>query len=325
MVRSRGDSYLCVSATAAIAFCAVTRVFAQWPSGQAPGMPPRILAIQSYHPGYAWGDRILHGLQAALESRPVDLSVEYLDSQRNAGPEYEAALEALLEVKYGHDPAPAVVVACDDPALDFVLLHREKLLKGAPVVFCGVNRYDEAKLAGRPDVTGVVESADFRGTIQLALRLGPDVRRVFAIGSGTSPTRLANLARLRELKDEFGDQLDLDTLANVTSRDVSGLLADLPSHSALLIYYHLADELGHSLPFAESMRLVNAHARGPVYTCWDFAVEEGAFGGRVVSGFEQGRAAGALALRVLGGEPADRIPVMRESPNVYMFNYYAEQ
>jgi signal transduction histidine kinase len=41
----------------------------------------------------------------------------------------------------------------------------------------------------------------------------------------------------------------------------------------------------------------------------------------MVSGTDQGRVAGELALRILQGEPVDSIPVVMESPNRYLFDY----
>jgi PAS domain S-box-containing protein len=41
----------------------------------------------------------------------------------------------------------------------------------------------------------------------------------------------------------------------------------------------------------------------------------------LISGFHQGKSAAQLALRILGGESVASIPVVRESPNSYMFDY----
>ena len=67
--------------------------------------------------------------------------------------------------------------------------------------------------------------------------------------------------------------------------------------------------------------LVTKNCDVPVYTAWDMFVGHGVIGGIVTSGRSQGEHAALLALRVLGGESMDSIPVITESPNVPMFDY----
>ena len=61
-----------------------------------------------------------------------------------------------------------------------------------------------------------------------------------------------------------------------------------------------------------------------MYGAWDFNLGLGIVGGKLISGFYQGESAGKMALRVLNGEDASSIPVVRFSadrPNRYMFDY----
>ena len=74
-----------------------------------------------------------------------------------------------------------LVVAVDDRALDFLVEHRDAVFPGKPVVFCGVNYFDEERRKGRPLVTGVSEDADLGASLDTALLTPPgyppDLRR----------------------------------------------------------------------------------------------------------------------------------------------------
>ena len=54
-----------------------------------------------------------------------------------------------------------LIMASDDFAYNFILDNQDRLLPGVPVVFCGVNDFRPERLAGRRNVTGLVENVDF--------------------------------------------------------------------------------------------------------------------------------------------------------------------
>ena len=88
-----------------------------------PPAPRTVLLIHSYNVGYEWTDELTRGVRAGLEGHgaPIDLSVEFLDARRR-GDELFPQMRALIEARYS-EKKPAVIVACDDPALQFLLDH----------------------------------------------------------------------------------------------------------------------------------------------------------------------------------------------------------
>ncbi|MBW2557900.1 MAG: PAS domain S-box protein [Deltaproteobacteria bacterium] len=127
-------------------------------SGQAT-VPQEILILNSYHPGYAWSDDeqagIIDVFRAKDENRlPV---IEYLDLKHLPDGRHLAELKQLFRIKYQSRKFP-VVIAMDDPALEFAIDNQEKLFGNAPIVFCGINHYTPAMLKGRSEVTGIVEA-----------------------------------------------------------------------------------------------------------------------------------------------------------------------
>jgi PAS domain S-box-containing protein len=62
-------------------------------------------------------------------------------------------------------------------------------------------------------------------------------------------------------------------------------------------------------------------AQVPMYGVWDFYLGKGIIGGMLTTGFDQGRVAAEMALRIMDGEEVSSIPVVKESPNRYMFDF----
>ena len=123
--------------------------------------------------------------------------VEYMDTKRFYEERHVQQLPEVYRRKYA-DHRIDLVVAVDDRALDFLVEHRDEVFPGTPVVFCGVNYFDEGRRKGRPLVTGVSEDADLGGSLETALLLHPGIRRIFVVNDDTE-TGLLVRARLAQI------------------------------------------------------------------------------------------------------------------------------
>jgi hypothetical protein len=69
---------------------------------------PRVVILDSYHPGYTWSDEELAGVLASLHQGypEIEPSIEYLDTKRFPGPDHLERMRAYLAGKYrpGHHP-----------------------------------------------------------------------------------------------------------------------------------------------------------------------------------------------------------------------------
>ncbi|MFW6180166.1 MAG: PAS domain S-box protein [Spirochaetota bacterium] len=290
------------------------------PSLPAAGRAPsRVLLVNSYHPGYAWSDRIKQGIQEVFRSsgREIDLHFEYLDTKRHDPEALFPHLELLLARKYAEMP-PDLVMVSDDNALQFIMDRRD-LFPGVPVVFCGINDQELRLARGGGNITGVIETPDIRGTLLLALRLHPDTGTVYVVYDGVTSSR-AVVRQLREMTPEFESRVRFEFLAGLTAAQLGDAVAALPPGGIVYLVSFFRDGDGAYVS-EQRCRELMARAAVPVYTSWDFYVGGGVLGGVTVSGYEQGRVAAGLGLRVLGGEPAGSIPMVMHSPNVPMFNY----
>ncbi|MGE5676748.1 MAG: ATP-binding protein, partial [Pseudomonadota bacterium] len=94
-----------------------------------------------------------------------------------------------------------------------------------------------------------------------------------------------------------------------------------PAESAILLTTYYSDYYGKVIGFEEICRRVSEVSKAPVFHLYDFGIGNGAVGGSLLSGRNDGRSAGAMAVRVLKGEDISRIPVETMQKNRYVFDY----
>ena len=294
---------------------------------------PRVLILNSYHPGYGWSDGELRGVMSALHRElPTFLPlIEYLDARRFPLAEREPVLVRSLEQKLGGQNLD-LVITLDDPALLFAFRNRKMFGPDVPIVFGGVNNYTPATLLGQTNVTGVAESTDVAGTLDLALRLQPDTREVVVIYDqnesalesrrvleGVIP-RYAPRLRFRFLTDWTGAEL-LDSVAQLKPGTMALVLSVTRDAQGRM----LADDTHFWIALKERCTVPIYMVSQPRRAFFGDAGSEAdtwlGVGGSLLSSDLHGEAIGAIALRVLGGERASHIPVLTKSPTLLAVDY----
>jgi sigma-B regulation protein RsbU (phosphoserine phosphatase) len=212
-----------------------------------------------------------------------------------------------------------VVIAADNDAFDFVRKHHEELFTDTPVVFCGINNFNDAMIAGYNHFTGIVEETDLTSTIELSLKLHPNTEQIVVINDRTT-TGVAMKNELLEVAPYFRDSVKFVFLEDLTMSELQERIRALSPKSVILLTVFNYDRSGQFFTYEESIERIYPHASVPIYSIWDFYLGQGIVGGMLTSGFQQGKAAGELTLRILRGEDAGQIPVIRRSPNHFMFD-----
>jgi PAS domain S-box-containing protein len=285
------------------------------------GAHKNILVLASYHRGYGWSDNMLRGVFDVLgQPDKYELYVEYMDTKRVDDEGYLRQLADLYQHKYRARPLD-LVLSCDDHALDFAVHNRERLFKDVPLVFCGINDFFPSRIAGQSQITGVVEANDFHGALELILRLHPKTRQIVFL-HGFSKTGLAYRNHVKRLVPQFADRVQIEFLNDIRFADLPKALKALPKENCVLLFGAFTqDSMGRFLPYKAVRDLVVCNSNLPVYSLFEDFVGGGVIGGRVLSGYDQGRAAAQIAQRVLSGEPIASIPIQQNVPNHNVFDY----
>lgn len=278
-----------------------------------------ILYLNSYHDGYSWSDDILEGLRTALKSQHnVELQVEYMDFKKYELELLSSQLGELYAKKFRNKRFDVVVVS-DNNAFDFYLTHAETLFPGIPAVFCGINDYTPARIAGR-QMTGVVENFDVAETIALALKLHPQKRRLVIIGD-ESVTGVAIRNQILEATPRFKGRLAVDYWSRFDIEELRRRVRNAPDDTFFFFIPFYQRIQGRFYSAEDVLSIAAKNTNSPIYSSWEFLLGHGIVGGKLLSGQEHGRKAAGLALRILRGEPVEDIPVEHETSSVFMFDY----
>ena len=283
---------------------------------------PRIMVLHSYHAGFSWSDNLTRGITSVIEREApeVEILIEYMDVKRIRTREYLRSLGEFYRQKYENQKID-VVISADDHALNFLLDEGRDLFPGAPIVFCAVNGYDPAKHKGNGrSVTGVVESIDIRGTLELILKLHPDVKEIAYITDGSLTGRALKSSAENVFKD-YESRLRFKYIEHHSMDQLRREVSALKTGTVVFVFIFSRDRLGRIWSNEYNLERMASQCAVPIYSMWEFYLGHGIVGGLLTRGMAHGEKAAQMALAVLRGKDAAAIPVVLTSPNQYMFDF----
>ncbi len=260
----------------------------------------RILILHSYHPGLSWTRSIVRGIESTFESAKEDgyhfkIDIEYMDTKRFVGKSFYRALYNTYKIK-AKKIKYDVIISADDNALNFLLKYRNELFGEVPVVFCGVNFYTESLLKGHKMYTGVVEAFDVKATLDIALKLHPETKEFVFIGDNSTSAISNRKAVLRVAQEYEKKGIQFNFLNDAEIMRYARDLGNLKKGSIIVAMLFNRDSDGKFYTYEESFALYSRYAKVPIYTFWEFYMNQGALGGKIISGVSQGEEAAKRAL-----------------------------
>jgi len=243
----------------------------------------------------------------------LDYYSEYIDLNRLDDEKYQSALRNYLRARY-FDDAVDLVIASGPSVVDF--LNRDpSLLQNVPLVFTsrpGTSR--------GPHATGIVSVIDLKSTIAAALTLQPSTKHIFVVsGVGSFDKLYADIFRTESAS--FAGRVTFHELAGLALPDLEARVRHLPQDS-VLFYVSLSDDgAGRTFMPLDALDSIAAASSVPVYSWHEDALGRGIVGGRLHSSISDVQETARLALRVLGGEKPEKIPVAENDSYSYQFDW----
>jgi len=293
-----------------------------FPLRAEPLRPSRnILLLNSYHQGYQWTDDEARGVHSILtpQGEHAKVYTEYMGTKWTNDPDYFNQLRETYKRKFSAIFFD-VIIATDNDAFDFLLANRDEVFGRVPTVFCGVNNFQPEALSGHDLYTGVNETVDFKANIDFLLRLHPATKQIVVIVDA-SVTGQHVLREISAVTPLYEQRVAFDVLSDISMEDLLERVSSLPSDTLVLYTFFFRDKNSRVFEYDESAALISDASKVPIYGAWDFSLGHGIIGGKLTSGFEQGKMAAELAARIIQGEQPKNIPVLMQSPNQYMFDY----
>jgi PAS domain S-box-containing protein len=312
---SRGQSLFWIM-LAWLLFCLSTPAEAPGKVDKADTSQKRVLFIYTARkdePYTAAFERVMQQRLSEGMAGRLDYYSEYIDDQRFFEQRYREALRDFLRRKY-EDRRFDLVVTIGGAAINFAIDHGAELFPETPVVFYG------GKGRPRPTFTGVVSKLDLRSTIEVALRLQPNTKRVFVVAGASEHDRGYESIARRQLQPLEG-RIDFTYLSGLPLDVLLKEVAHLPPDS--IIYYLVVTRDGTGARFYvyDVMEKVIEAANAPIYGFTDLHMISGVLGGNTVVADKLAGQTAEVALRVLHGEKPENISVAEPEPNVNMFDW----
>lgn len=289
---------------------------------------PTVLLLNSYHPQYAWTEKLTKGVQDALESSiPTEnLHVEYMDSRNFIDdPHYAKHLKSLIQYKY-KKIHPDLIITSDDHAFHFMLEHGETMFPNVPVVFSGVNVLNEADLIGRDNVTGILEGIEIEGNLKLIEKMHPNIKKIIMIGDKTGlGHKMVQSARKIQVEwqaDNNKQNIELEILDRFTLDELYEKAQNVSPNTAFLMLAIHKDMTGQYFSFENELPQLSHHSAAPIYGMWGaIMIGNGIVGGLINNPYKHGNRAGNIALTILSGVAPSDIPIQKKSIFSPEFDY----
>ncbi len=281
-----------------------------------------ILFLNSYQQTMSWSQNILRAINDELDpdNNNMVMHIINMDTKNVFNDEYIKSFASYLKIKTKGLKVD-LIIASDNNAYDFLKTYRDEMFPEVPVVFCSVNNLDHSEVKHLKGYTGVEEIIDTPATLSFALKHHPNTKEIFIINDFLTAGRALEEDIKRQLAS-FQSDVKIRYAGHHSVTELNSQVRALTPGTIVLLGAFYADDNRHFVTGYEHIgpHLV-AGSQVPAYAIYDFHVHDGVIGGKVASGYQQGRQAALLAKRILKGEKAENIPVVRSGTTEFIFNY----
>lgn len=262
-------------------------------------------------------ERLLSALSSDANYQ-VEFYVESIDAS-NADANSEARAVTRLTDEY-RDHHLDVIVAMGPAVIRMIAGHDATFFPDVPVVICG----SSAEQAWNPVLgaryTGSWMKIEPKRTLDAALRLLPETKRVFVVGGTSNFDRNVEAITTAALQSN-SPSVEITYLTDLSMSALLERLRQLPAQSVVLYTSLFRDAMGNQFVNASAaLPLVAGAANAPVFGMSDTYIGRGMVGGYVISFAEQGRIVADIVAQLFAGKQPRDIPVAT-TPSYYEFDW----
>lgn len=277
-----------------------------------------ILVLHSYHKTMSWVENIDKAIEDVLKPKEHNyiLHIEYMDTKKINTKKYMNDLKNFYIQKY-HNTKFDLILSSDDNAYDFLRKNRDTIFGKVPVVFSGVDNFKEGQLKDLTNFTGVIEDIDAINTIKTAKKLFPNTKNLFVINDFTKTGK----AWKNQIQNQIRE-LDLNVFysKNDSFKNLQEELQTLPENTLVLLGVYFKDKNGVYFTYERIGSIIAENSNAPVFCLLEFNLQNGILGGKVISGYAQGKAMTEIGKRILQGKIVEYSPKNMSDTNKYVFD-----
>jgi PAS domain S-box-containing protein len=244
---------------------------------------------------------------------------ESLDLRRNPGPEHREFLVEEMRMRYSHRKLDMIITMFPE-ALEFVLKDCRDILPSVPILAMYLPQGFQLPETDRR-IIGHAFAVDILGTLEIALKLVPGVKRVYVV-SGVHEINSRMEDQTRRISRKWDGRLEFLYLSDMPFEEILATVPSVPPGSIILALSFIQDVTGKNYTAAIVTQRLSQVVTAPIFGISDLALGHGIAGGSLVSFELIGNNAGQLALDILRGtKTPDNIPTMLNVPPVPMFDW----
>jgi len=285
-------------------------LFPIYAAAQAP--TKRVLILSGSDPNFPGFSIITQGLRSVIRdgsSSRIEFIYE-LQEGLVKSPDSESADQELVDYlsrKYEGKKID-LILAVVAPRFRLLLKHNPRLFADIPKVFYDFEFEREATIRDLgPNVTGVWAKLELTQTLDLALALQPEARRVVVVTGNSDQDRLRR-ENAQKTFQKYESRAEFTYLTNLTLDELKGQLAALPKNCIVIFLSFGTDRAGNTYSLPEALSLIAPTSGAPIYGNSDTLMGAGIVGGSLINFEAIGKQVGNVGLRVLAGENPKDIP-----------------
>ncbi|MDY6915535.1 MAG: hypothetical protein SVM86_04390 [Candidatus Cloacimonadota bacterium] len=253
--------------------------------------PDKIAVIYSYFPDYQWVLEENNGLMSVLNSKNYQIKNYYLDSKRK---EEEIWLGTTCPriIKKISEFNPDLIIAFDDNSLR--CMEKSKSICEIPILFSGINTNPQ-EYQIKNKLAGIVGSVYFEESIQLLENMEISTEKLVLISDNSETS---NFFRKQLPDKEFAEIILTNDFEEWKYKFRQWQNSEIDAIYVLL-YHKLHDKNRQYLFPKTAIDWIRANNRVPEIGFFDFSIDDGLLAGVTISGYEQAKKVGELAVSYL--------------------------
>lgn len=281
----------------------------------------KVLILHSYDESIKWTEDVSMGIKSVLNNKDIDFYFSYMDMKRDYNKDYLNNLIKFQKEKY-KDIKFDVIICSDNNALEYLNTYGKEVFPHVPVIFTGIN-FPQVSLIDldRNLFKGVVEEINIKDTIDTMLKLHPKLNNIMVFSSTTLSGKLSS-NEVEQIKYLYRDRLNFKFFKDYTTNEFLDKAKEWDEHTAVLFMIDpLRDNSNNATYINKCKEIAKENLKVPIYSFWDFEVGHGVVGGKMISGYDQGKTAAQIALKYLENGRFEDIPFINYCSNKYIFDY----
>ena len=281
-----------------------------------------VLVIHSYNEGFSWTNSISKGINDELNKSNKTLNVlyDYMDLKEMNGKDYFEKFYEIQRIKYANRKFD-VIITSDNGAMDYIMQYGDKLFKDTPIVFCGVNKSSFLNLADNISHKFVTEEIDITTMIKNIEQIMPNVTTINVFANNTDSGK-NDLNYIKNFQPYYKSRLKFDFYEGYTLENLKAKIETSDDTTAFLFMTDpFVDRYGIYRYINNVKDNIFKDSKAPLFSFWDFDLGYGTIGGKVTSGYYQGKSAAGIALKILNNISLENIQRVTQSPNKYIYDF----